>query len=72
MSTLGQRINEMLTEQKLKSTQLADIAGCSKGLVTQWRDGTAKSISPIHAENIEKHTGYRKRMDHVGPHAQTP
>lgn len=60
MATLAERVIEVLRDSKLKPVALAKIAGCSKGLVTQWKDGTAKKMSPVHAENIEQQTGYSR------------
>ncbi|WP_051378320.1 LexA family protein [Derxia gummosa] len=56
---LKDRIQTILDETGIKNVELANAAGCTRALVTQWLDGTAKSISYKHARGICRQHNYR-------------
>lgn len=55
---LQERVAEVLQEQKLKPSELAIIAGVTKGLVSQWINGPSKSMSYEAAKKINRRYGY--------------
>lgn len=57
MSTMAERINEAMGE--MTPGELAKAADVTPGAVTQWRDGSVKSLSAKSAAKLEKVTGYR-------------
>ena len=59
MSSLQERLAEILDDQDLTKASLARAAGVSSASVTYWMSGETKEISARAASNIEKHTGYR-------------
>lgn len=58
------RISELIKDLKtqgIRKYEIADVAGYSRGITTQWENGTTTSISPEGAINIEKKYGYNHR-----------
>lgn len=62
MSTFPERIRIILSEmegpQHGKQSRLAQIAGCTRGLVNQWKIGIHETMGYAYAKNIEKALGY--------------
>lgn len=50
-----------LTDKKIRKYEIAESAGYSKQIITQWENGIAKSISPEGAEKLERKYGYNHR-----------
>lgn len=59
MMELKDRIAEAINSTGLSDSDFAKRMGKSKGVVTQWRDGTIKSLKAITAQNMQDLTGYR-------------
>lgn len=57
-ATLEARVAQILEEQKIKPVELATVAGVSKGLVSQWMDGSRKSMGFDAATRINRRYGY--------------
>lgn len=58
---LQARVHEMIEDLRSKGfdqVDIAKVAGVSKGTVTQWLDGSIKSIKMEHAIEIEERFGY--------------
>jgi len=56
---LKDRIREAMEGSGLRPLQLARATGKSSGAVSQWMDGTTKSLKAETASMLEKATGYR-------------
>lgn len=59
MNTLADRVDHILDKAKLKSADLARIAGVSSATVTYWKSGATREMAFKHASAIEKRLGYR-------------
>lgn len=59
VETIQERIAYVLKDSGIDQPTLAGHAGATKGLVNQWLNGPAQSISYRHALNIERRLGYR-------------
>lgn len=55
---LADRVKAILDEQKLKPIELAKAAGVTKGLVSQWLSGIAKSMGYEAAAKLNRKYGY--------------
>lgn len=55
---LKDRIHEAMLSASLKKLQFANAVGVSSGAVTQWLDGTTKSLKAITANRMQEVTGY--------------
>ena len=58
MSTLQDRIAEIMQSANLQVGDIATIAGVSSSAVTQWKDGPTKSIKTAPATKLSEKTGY--------------
>lgn len=62
MKTMQERINKILSDMegpdRGKQTRLAEIAGCTRGLVSQWIAGSNESMGYQYAKNIEAKLGF--------------
>ncbi|CAM2143730.1 Phage repressor protein C, contains Cro/C1-type HTH and peptisase s24 domains [Pararobbsia alpina] len=58
MSTLSERIQQVLTETGVDQVQLGQAAGVTKGTVNQWLTGAIKSIKLEYAVGIQEKFGY--------------
>lgn len=62
MSSLAERADEILSAMpgplRGKKRELAAVAGCTAGLVSQWLNGQTISIGYELAKNIERKLGY--------------
>ncbi|ULR87204.1 LexA family transcriptional regulator [Comamonas sp. B21-038] len=59
MSTLQERIAEIMATAGLSVGDIADIAGVSSSAVTQWKEGPTKTIKTAPATRLSEKTGYR-------------
>ena len=55
---LKDRINEAMLGAGLKKLQFANAVGVSSGAVTQWIDGSTKSLKATTAARMQEVTGY--------------
>lgn len=55
---LSDRLREMMFVARINQTQLAHLAGVSKGTVTLWMNGTTKTLSAEIAIRIGRATGF--------------
>lgn len=69
MSTLQDRISELMLATGLSVGQLAEIAGVSSSAVSQWKDGPTKALKTGPATRLAERTGYHARWiaDGDGP-----
>ena len=69
MSTLQDRIAELMQATELSVGQLSEIAGVSSSAVSQWKDGPTKAIKTGPATRLADRTGFRARWiaDGDGP-----
>lgn len=58
MSTLQDRIAEIMSATGLTVGQIAEITGVSSSAVTQWKDGPTKSLKAVPAARLASKTGY--------------
>ena len=58
MSTLQDRIAEIMAATGLRVGEISTITGVSSSAVTQWKDGPTKSISLLPATKLSQRTGY--------------
>ncbi len=58
MSTLQDRMAELISETKLSVGEIALIAGVSSSAASQWKDGPTKSIKIVPATRISEATGF--------------
>lgn len=56
--TLQERVALILEEQTLKPIELADVAGVTKGLVSQWLNGDRKKMGFDAATKLHRKYGY--------------
>ena len=73
MSTLKQRIEQVLAETGLAPSALARIAKVKDSAVSQWKSGATKTLRIEPATNIERELGYRSEWLATGrgtPQAQ--
>ena len=66
MSTLQDRISEIMRITGKTVGEIADIAGVSSSAVTQWKDGPTKTIKTSPATRLEAETGYSARWIATG------
>lgn len=69
MSTLQERIAELMTATGLSVGQIAEIAGVTSSAVSQWKDGPTKALKTGPATRLAEKTGFRARWiaDGDGP-----
>ncbi|WP_313080512.1 helix-turn-helix transcriptional regulator [Pulveribacter sp.] len=83
MSTLQERIAEVMAKTGLSVGELSRLCGVSSSAVTQWKEGHTKSIKPGPADKLARATGYSALWLATGegpmrnapaapPHAQGP
>lgn len=58
MTTLQDRINELMAAANLTVGEMASIAGVSSSAATQWKDGPTKSLKAGPATRLSARTGY--------------
>lgn len=61
MTTLQDRIAELMEISGLSVGQLAEIAGVSSSAVSQWKDGPTKALKAGPATRLAERTGYSAR-----------
>lgn len=73
MTTLQDRIAELMKISGLSVGQLAEIAGVSSSAVSQWKDGPTKALKAGPATRLAERTGYCARWiaDGDGPKKDT-
>lgn len=65
--TLPERLQQIMDDSGLEEfKQLADLAGASKSMASQWFGGQIKSISPEYAYKIEEKTGFAAKWIMLG------
>lgn len=57
-AALSMRIRDVINEQSVNQSELARVAGCTRGQVSHWSSGRARAIDYVHASNICRHFGY--------------
>ncbi|MGI9142256.1 MAG: helix-turn-helix transcriptional regulator [Fluviibacter sp.] len=72
--TLTQRVLQILDEHKISQTELAAIAGCTKGLVNQWikRADPNMEMAGSYAYKIAERLGYEPRWLILGEGPEKP
>jgi len=70
MSTLQDRIAEIMAATGKQVGEIADITGVTSSAVTQWKDGPTKSIKTGPATKLEEATGYSARWIATGEGAK--
>lgn len=58
MSTLQERIAEIMQSTGMTVGELSDVAGVSSSAVTQWKDGPTKTLKAAPAAKLSSMTGY--------------
>lgn len=58
MSTLQERIAEIMAATRLSVGDIADITGVTSSAVTQWKDGPTKSLKAAPASKLAAKTGF--------------
>jgi transcriptional regulator with XRE-family HTH domain len=68
VKTLAQRIMQILDDQQINQSQLADAAGCTRGRVNQWINENKPDavLSPRFAYPIAEKYGYEPRWLMLG------
>lgn len=69
MSTLAERIREIMDATRLDTAQIAKICGCSYQAVKKWENGATVSIDGEHLIALAEATGYEAKwiITGVGP-----
>ena len=58
MSTLQERIAEVIAHSGLSVSEIAKECGVTSGAVSQWKDGPTKSLKPAPAARLAERTGF--------------
>jgi phage repressor protein C with HTH and peptisase S24 domain len=72
MSTLQERINEVMTKTGMTVGEIAAIAQVSSSAVTQWKDGPTQTIKTAPATRLAEHTGFPALWLATGEGASSP
>lgn len=66
MSTLADRIQEIMDSTGMSIPQLAEVCGCSYQAVKKWLTGATQSIDGAHLVKLAKRTGYEAEWIMLG------